>query len=298
MITPIFDGYRFRCDGCMKGKDVHDTNKITAKKVIIENGGNDAAFRPDMKYEQPTHIDLFSGLGGWPLAARWTGFKTIALCEIDEPLARFLEQEYPGATVHRDVLQMDGNQYSGKCNLLTASPPCQPFSFAGRRFGSLDPRDLWNETLRKVQDIKPDWAVFENVDGFVNMGLDRVLIDLEVLGYSGRTFAIPACAVNAPHRRTRIWIVANTHRKYDPWCGLRERGNGQQDRPEADHRHWSDADWAACPDQKARRIPKAGVCGLAYGTPQRLLRALGNGIVPQIAERILGTIIETERSIT
>jgi len=93
--------------------------------------------------------------------------------------------------------------------LITAGFPCQPFSNAGKREGERDDRYLWPETLAVIKAIKPQWVLLENVTGIINLALDTVLSDLEGAGYSYETLVIPACAVNAWHRRDRIWIVAN-----------------------------------------------------------------------------------------
>jgi DNA (cytosine-5)-methyltransferase 1 len=95
-------------------------------------------------------------------------------------------------------------------DLICGGFPCQPFSVAGKRQGKEDDRHLWPEYFRLIQEIRPRWVIGENVAGLINMGLDQVLSDLESAGYSCQTLVIPACAVNAPHRRDRVWIVANT----------------------------------------------------------------------------------------
>jgi len=95
-------------------------------------------------------------------------------------------------------------------DLICGGFPCQPFSVAGKRQGDQDDRHLWPEYFRLIQEIRPRWVIGENVAGLINMGLDQVLSDLESAGYSCQTLVIPACAVNSPHRRDRVWIVANT----------------------------------------------------------------------------------------
>ena len=101
-----------------------------------------------------------------------------------------------------------------RLNLLTASPPCQSASVAGKQRGSGDHRWFWPETLAAAAIFKPRWLVFENVYGFVGlnngMELDTVLSDLESIGYACQTCIIPACGIDAPHRRNRVWIVAHS----------------------------------------------------------------------------------------
>lgn len=159
------------------------------------------------------HIDLFSGIGGFALAARWAGIETVQFVEIDPFCQKVLRKNFPGVPIHDDIktyeyptnnTAIDGLSYPF---LLTGGFPCQPFSCAGKRRGKEDDRYLWPEMLRVVSEAKPTWIIGENVAGFINMGLDDCISDMETQGYEVQAFVIPACAVNAPHRRDRVWIV-------------------------------------------------------------------------------------------
>ncbi|HEC02702.1 MAG TPA: DNA cytosine methyltransferase [Phycisphaerales bacterium] len=154
-----------------------------------------------------THVDLFSGIGGFALAAKWTGFRTVALCEIKPDLRVFLKDEYPEAYIHDDAWTFPGKLYRG-ITLLTAGPPCQPSSVAGKRKGKKDDRWLWPATLAAVEQIQPAWIVFENPPGIGSLGLDGILAELDGKGYEVGVLDIPACAVNSPQVRHRYWIVA------------------------------------------------------------------------------------------
>jgi len=156
-----------------------------------------------------THIDLFSGIGGFALAAHWAGFKTEVFCERDEFCQKVLNKHWPAVPVISDIRDFDGSDYRG-ADLLTGGFPCQPFSTAGKRQGEADDRFLWPEMLRVISEARPTWIVGENVSGIISMALDGVLADLESEGYATQAFVIPACAVNAPHKRDRVWIVAYT----------------------------------------------------------------------------------------
>ena len=156
-------------------------------------------------------IDLFSGIGGFTLAGEWAGFKTIAFCEKEEFCQRVLKKHWPEIPIIPEIRDFDGTKWRG-ATLLTGGFPCQPFSVAGKRRGKEDDRYLWPEMLRVINEAKPHWILAENVPGIFRMALDTVLADLEGEGYSTGTFIIPACGLNAPHRRNRIWIVANSIR--------------------------------------------------------------------------------------
>lgn len=156
-----------------------------------------------------THLDLFSGIGGFALAANWAGYQTIGFCEIEDYPRRILSKRFPGIPVHRDVRELDGSQYTG-CDLITGGYPCQPFSQAGQRRGAADDRHLWPEMYRIIKQARPASIVAENVAGHITLGLDEVLADLESEGYATRTLVLPACAKNAPHRRDRCWVIAKS----------------------------------------------------------------------------------------
>jgi DNA (cytosine-5)-methyltransferase 1 len=156
------------------------------------------------------HLDLFSGIGGFTLAARWAGIRTVGFSEIDPFASAVLKKHWPKIKNYGDIRTITKTTIPGEINLITGGFPCQPFSTAGKQRGRDDPRDLWPEMFRVIKEYRPAWVVGENVAGFVTMELDRTLADLEAEGYTARAFIIPACAVNAPHRRDRVWIVAHT----------------------------------------------------------------------------------------
>ena len=154
-----------------------------------------------------THLDLFSGIGGFALAAGWAGYNTIGFCEIEDYPRRVLSSRFSGVPIHGDIRELEGAAYRG-VSLITGGYPCQPFSAAGKRGGASDDRHLWPQMLRVIKQARPVFVVAENVAGHITLGLDEVLADLESEGYTGRAIVVPACAVNAPHRRDRVWIIA------------------------------------------------------------------------------------------
>jgi DNA (cytosine-5)-methyltransferase 1 len=159
------------------------------------------------------HIGLFEGIGGFSLAARWAGWHTVAWCEINDFCKKVLSFHFPKAEKHDDIRKTDFTIYRGKCDILTGGFPCQPFSVAGKQLGTEDERHLWPEMLRAIREVQPRWIVGENVGGILNwnggMVFEQVHIDLENEGYEVQSFVLPACAVNAPHRRDRVWFVAH-----------------------------------------------------------------------------------------
>ena len=159
-----------------------------------------------------THLSLFSGIGGLDLAAEMAGFRTVGQCEWADYPTKVLEKHWPGVPRWRDIRTLTGESFHEKTGMRTVDIisggfPCQPFSVAGKRRGREDDRYLWPEMLRVIRELRPRWVVGENVAGIVNMALDQVYADLENEGYSVQAFIIPACAVDAPHRRDRCAII-------------------------------------------------------------------------------------------
>jgi len=184
-----------------------------------------------------THASLFSGIGGAELAASWIGWTNVFHCEIQEFQRKVLEYWFPNSISYEDITKTDFTEWRGRIDVLTGGFPCQPFSVAGKRKGAEDNRYLWGEMLRAIRQIQPTWVVGENVNGILSMvqpcnavkvgrtddlfeesyiyrteqqfTIDVICEDLEHAGYSVQPIVIPACAIGAPHRRDRVWIVAH-----------------------------------------------------------------------------------------
>ena len=302
---------------------------------------------------QPTHLDLFSGIGGFALAAQWAGFRTIGFCEIDKWCRKVLAKNFladsagaqcNGSTgkgmpstrrpsirlssscpIIGDIWDLDGRDFAD-VTLITGGFPCQPFSCAGKRRGKEDDRHLWPEMLRVVAEARPLFILAENVAGIINMELDTVLSDLEAIGYATRAFVIPACGVDAPHRRNRVWIVG-----YADNGGIRRTGTqgneghlaqSGQDVADADREGsqgygrlrerggqrtigsccWPDeSEWesqsrlgGSIPDGVSQWMDEPPIPRVARGVKERVnrLKGLGNAIVPQVAYQILKVIYD------
>jgi len=282
-------------------------------------------------------LDLFSGIGGFSLGLERAGMETVAFCENDKFCQKVLAKHWPNVPVHNNIEELDGREYKGTVDLVCGGFPCQPFSVAGQQRGKEDDRALWPEMLRVIREVEPAWIIGENVPGIINMELDNVLSDLEGAGYSCQTFVIPACAVDAKHRRDRVWIIAShtifnskpdgsqyeAERSGQLYVAdaeikriQRQRSSGKQE-PHTHGRQELSVRESQRPEPAVRKAqPRMG--GMVDGVsrwmdepegiprvigkvPDRVhrLKALGNAVVPQVVE-VLGRMvmkIENERTL-
>jgi DNA (cytosine-5)-methyltransferase 1 len=157
------------------------------------------------------HGSLFSGIGGFDLAAEWMGWENVFHCEWNEFGQKILKYYWPNAISYGDITKTDFTIHRGTIDILTGGFPCQPYSLAGQRKGKEDERHLWPEMLRAIREIKPQWIVGENVPGIVNWSKGVVFhemqTDLENEGYKVQPILLPAISVNADHIRERIWFI-------------------------------------------------------------------------------------------
>lgn len=263
------------------------------------------------------HGSLFSGIGGFDLAAEWMGWNNIFHCEWAEFPRKILHHYWPEAISYADITETDFNVHRDQIDILTGGFPCQPYSSAGKRKGKDDERHLWPHMLRAIREIRPRWVVGENVFGIVtwNDGLvfEEVCAELESEGYEVQPFILPAAAVNAPHRRDRVWFVA--HYTNSGFEGVRRR------REHTIHRSkltantksvrlqrqcdglWQEqsgrSDWSGFPTVTP-------ICGGDDGIPRELdgitfpkwrnesIKGYGNAIVPQVALQIFRAIAAME----
>jgi len=167
------------------------------------------------------HGSLFSGIGGFDLAAEWMGWENVFQCEKEEFCQRVLRFYWPKARLYGDIRKFDATVFRGTIDVLSGGFPCQPFSVAGRRKGTADDRYLWPEMCRIIREVRPHWVVGENVPGLLawskGMVFEQVLADLEAAGYEAWAVILPAAGVAAPHRRDRVWFVAHAGRQPCDW---------------------------------------------------------------------------------
>jgi DNA (cytosine-5)-methyltransferase 1 len=259
-------------------------------------------------------LGLCAGYGGLELGLRVAlGRSVRSVCFVERDaraaaslVARMEEETLAPAPVWDDLRAFDGRPWRGRVDLVAAGYPCQPFSQAGKRLGEDDPRHLWPEVRRILDETGAPLAFFENVRGHVKLGLDRVLLDLATLGFDAEWTVLGARDVGAPHRRDRLWILAWRLAHADRWrlegerlkeCGGLERESGRlldgRD-PHGglvwppgplDREAWGRIDAEAQPE--IRRV--------ANGSSSRLddrdrLRMLGNGVVPLAAAHAFRTL--------
>ena len=259
------------------------------------------------------HGSLFSGIGGFDLAAEWMGWENVFHCEWNEFGQRVLKHYWPKAESYGDITRTDFKKWRGRVDVISGGFPCQPFSIAGKRKGTEDERHLWPEMLRAIREAAPSYVVGENVRGIVNwsrgMVFDQVLDDLEAIGYEVAPFLLPAYAVGAQQERYRMWFIAYSNEVSSGALGKRRKKAPQW----RGKREWREnrelflmvpnGDLVNIRTQKGKRIATepaliSDVNGISYdlagGTFQKYCDqangAFGNAIVPQLAYEIFKAI--------
>lgn len=273
-----------------------------------------------------TAADLFAGIGGFRLGLETAGFEFKWACEIDPYCRKVYLKHWPGTDpFYEDIREVHD---APEVDLLCGGFPCQDVSLAGKRAGITGERSgLWSEFARLIGEVRPRYALIENVPGLLVRGLERVLFDLSEIGYDAEWHSIPAAAFGAPHIRDRVWIIAyatgDEDRKdrssngsddvADASSIRRKERRGlfsrlHQQTPEngsvesvRDRNRWASGQWAVEPrlgelvdglsPELAGRFIR-----VAKGCPDRSskLRALGNAVVPQVVEWIGRRIMEAE----
>ena len=254
-----------------------------------------------------THASLFSGIGGFDLAAEWAGWQNLFHCEWNPFGQQVLKHHFPNSISYNDITKTDFTIHRGQVDILTGGFPCQPYSSAGKRLGKEDERHLWPEMLRTIREVQPRWVVGENVRGLTNwnggMVFDEVQAELEAEGYEVLPFLLPACAVNAPHRRDRIWFVAKSMCEgYTRPTSTRVKENEERaiydEHTKCTGPHPRN-NWSNWPKQPYVLLRDDGIpIGLDNKAFPRIrresIKAAGNAIVPQVAFQIFKAINQYE----
>ncbi len=222
-----------------------------------------------------THASVFSGIGGPEVAATMLGWSNLFHCEINPFGRAVLDYWYPNAKSYDDITKTDFSEWRGRVDVLTGGFPCQPFSYAGQRRGAEDDRYLWPYMFKCIDAIRPTWVVAENVGGILTMveqgevsevgvqgslfgeedavrryelretfTLERICDDLETHGYAVQPVLVPACAVGAPHRRDRVFIVGRRRDDADVAHADSTRA-GDNQRATCDEGRTTGEDWRA-----------------------------------------------------
>jgi len=267
-------------------------------------------------------ISLFAGIGGFDLGLERAGMQCVGQVEYNPFCQRVLKHHWPHVKLVGDIHDVTADSF-GTAELICGGFPCQPFSAAGSKKGKSDARYLWPEMLRVIKAYRPTWVIGENVVGIINMALDTVCIDLENEGYSVQPIIIPACGINAPHKRERVWFLAHANSNTDNANGreIREAqgipsisrsevgcrlscGTIGADVPNANGERLQGGTvvggigciWSESEQQPSGQVQSAWenfptqppLCGRDDGIPNRVdrIRSLGNAVVPQVVEVI------------
>ncbi len=272
------------------------------------------------------HGSLFSGIGGFDLAAEWMGWENVFHCEWNKFGQKVLKHYWPNSISYGDITQTDFTIHRGNIDIISGGFPCQPYSTAGKRLGKEDVRHLWPEMLRAIREISPSYVVGENVYGLVNWNgglvFDEVQADLESEGYEVQPVILPACGKNAPHKRERVWFIAyNTdagiksvrQKRENSVYGLIDVTNTINQRLQRNECRETqgerDREETFRPTTKQVEIPtwdkwptKSPICRGNDGISNKLdgitfpkwrnesIKAYGNAIVPQVAHEIFKAI--------
>ena len=243
-------------------------------------------------------LDLFSGIGGFALAAYWAGlrFDKHYFSEVDDYDIKLYQKRFPEAELLRDIKNVDYSKLPKGEWLVTGGFPCQPHSDAGLKKGAADERDLWPECRRMLRELRPTIALFENVRGlFTSPGRDRkgeffngVLSDISACGYDCEWQVISAADVGAPHLRKRIWVVAYSNGLRLQKTRLQSEyiGKNSKQKPKEWKQLFSIAAGAykICNWQNYEQILAGDDDGLSEELDS--IKGSGNAIVPQCAELI------------
>ena len=273
-------------------------------------------------------LDLFSGIGGFSLGFERAGMETVAFCEVDDKCRKVLHKHWPEVKCYTDVKELTNEQLRTDGivpEVICGGFPCQDISNAGPKSGIKGGRSsLWSEFARIIGDVRPKWAVIENVPPLRSRGLALVLQDLWAIGYDAEWHCVPASAIGTLHRRDRIWIIAypsesrrqslhngNTESDTSSSCGSdvanpSSKGLQGSELLEACYGRFGERLKGSFRSIAKRRCsegrtfwqtePKVG--RVVDGLPGRVdrIKQLGNSVCPQLTEAIGSVIMNMEKS--
>lgn len=239
-----------------------------------------------------THLDLFSGVGGFSLGFEREGFRTIGFAEIDPFAGAVLKKHWPDVPNYGDVRNVSGLS----ATVITGGFPCQPYSLAGKRDGASDDRDQWPAMRDALKRNEWDYFIGENVYGLVNLGLDQILADLESDGYAAQPLVIPAHAVGLPQiEGSRVFIMAASNGERCNQGDKIPQGACASCRPPEGEQNGGGIGSFRGNSGRVWQAPVTAFDRVDYGLPGELdrIRCLGNAVAPALAQAIAQAIKET-----
>jgi len=229
------------------------------------------------------HGSLFSGIGGFDLAAEWMGWENVFQVEWDGFCQKVLAKNFPNVKRYGDIKEFDGTKYRGLIDIISGGFPCQPYSLAGRRKGKADDRHLWPEMLRTIREIQPHWIVGENVPGIINWSgglvFHEVQIDLETEGYEVFPLILPAVGRGGIHRRRRVWFIAHASsyaKSKQNRKSFKTKGAGQTINKSIRRRQLQTVQYNGL-DDLSQYITNTNINGLQRNTPKPQTQRYANG---------------------
>lgn len=250
-------------------------------------------------------LDVFSGIGAFSLGLEWTkGFKTVAFCENDKDCHKVLKKHWLNVPIYNDIKKLTYEKLKedriSKIDVIAGGFPCQDISNVGKKAGLNASRSgLWSEMRRLISEIRPKYAIVENVPALLCRGFEHVLADLAEIGYDAEWHCIPASAIGANHQRDRAWIIAYPSSKRLYKDGIQDRIIDKASQESVEERTYIRSNVSRVGKDKLRGTTKSEFCrendGVATGLDKCRIKQLGNTVLPQTPYLIGLSILELEK---